>query len=247
MRIARDGTWFHEGSPIGRPAMVRLFSTILRREPDGRHVLVTPVEKLDIEVEDAAVRRGRAEERGRRTRAPPRLPPQHRRHRRRRADHPLRFAPARTGPFPISRARRARGPGRPAGLLRAGRAGAGRRRGAAGPVERRRLLRDGAGGMSLAETLREALERGRRRTPELLPGDAFDEDGRPTPAAVLVPVVDRPEPTMILTERPKTMRKHPGPDQLSRRADRSGRRRAGRRRRCARRRRRSASPPRSSR
>lgn len=53
MRIARDGTWFHEGSPIGRPAMVQLFSTILRREPDGRHVLVTPVEKLDIEVEDA--------------------------------------------------------------------------------------------------------------------------------------------------------------------------------------------------
>lgn len=54
MRIARDGTWFHQGSPIGRPAMVRLFSTILRREPDGRHVLVTPAEKLDIDVEDAA-------------------------------------------------------------------------------------------------------------------------------------------------------------------------------------------------
>lgn len=53
MRIARDGTWFHQGSPIGRPAMVRLFSTILRREPDGGHVLVTPVEKLDIDVEDA--------------------------------------------------------------------------------------------------------------------------------------------------------------------------------------------------
>ena len=53
MRIARDGTWFHEGSPIGRQAMVRLFSTILRREPDGSFVLVTPVEKLDIEVEDA--------------------------------------------------------------------------------------------------------------------------------------------------------------------------------------------------
>ena len=53
MRIGRDGTWFHEGSPIGRPAMVRLFSTILRREPDGRFVLVTPVEKLDIAVEDA--------------------------------------------------------------------------------------------------------------------------------------------------------------------------------------------------
>ena len=53
MRIARDGTWFHQGSPIGRPAMVRLFSNILRREPDGRFVLVTPVEKLDIDVEDA--------------------------------------------------------------------------------------------------------------------------------------------------------------------------------------------------
>ncbi|HYJ83934.1 MAG TPA: DUF1285 domain-containing protein [Allosphingosinicella sp.] len=53
MRIARDGTWFHQGSPIGRQAMVRLFSTILRREADGRFVLVTPVEKLDIEVEDA--------------------------------------------------------------------------------------------------------------------------------------------------------------------------------------------------
>ena len=53
MRIARDGTWYHEGSPIGRQAMVRLFSTILRREPDGSYVLVTPVEKLDIEVEDA--------------------------------------------------------------------------------------------------------------------------------------------------------------------------------------------------
>ena len=53
MRIARDGTWFHQGSPIGRQAMVRLFSTILRREPDGGFVLVTPGEKLDIEVEDA--------------------------------------------------------------------------------------------------------------------------------------------------------------------------------------------------
>ena len=56
MRIARDGTWYHEGTPIGRPAMVRLFSTVLRREPDGSHVLVTPVEKLDIEVESTAFR-----------------------------------------------------------------------------------------------------------------------------------------------------------------------------------------------
>jgi hypothetical protein len=51
MRIAADGTWYHQGRPISRPAMVRLFSTVLRREPDGRHVLVTPVEKLDIDVE----------------------------------------------------------------------------------------------------------------------------------------------------------------------------------------------------
>lgn len=56
MRIASDGTWYHEGAPIRRPAMVRLFSTILRREPDGRHVLVTPVEKLEIEVETTAFR-----------------------------------------------------------------------------------------------------------------------------------------------------------------------------------------------
>src|SRR3954470_17020958 len=56
MRIARDGTWYHEGAPIRRPEMVRLFSTVLRREPDGRHVLVTPVEKLDIEVESTAFR-----------------------------------------------------------------------------------------------------------------------------------------------------------------------------------------------
>ena len=53
MRIARDGTWYHQGSPIGREAMVRLFSTILRREADGSFVLVTPAEKLSIEVEDA--------------------------------------------------------------------------------------------------------------------------------------------------------------------------------------------------
>src|SRR3954463_5290031 len=56
MRIARDGTWYHEGSPISRPAMVRLFSTVLRREADGSHVLVTPVEKLEIEVEATAFR-----------------------------------------------------------------------------------------------------------------------------------------------------------------------------------------------
>ena len=56
MRIARDGTWYHHGQPIRRPEMVRLFSTVLRREPDGRHVLVTPAEKLDIDVESTPFR-----------------------------------------------------------------------------------------------------------------------------------------------------------------------------------------------
>jgi hypothetical protein len=56
MRIGRDGTWYHECAPIRRPAMVRLFSTVLRREDDGRHVLVTPVEKLEIDVETTAFR-----------------------------------------------------------------------------------------------------------------------------------------------------------------------------------------------
>ena len=52
MRIARDGTWFYEGTPIGRPELVRLFSTILRKDGD-RYVLVTPVEKVGIMVDDA--------------------------------------------------------------------------------------------------------------------------------------------------------------------------------------------------
>ena len=52
IRIAKDGTWFHEGTPIGREALVRLFSTVLRLDPDGYH-LVTPVEKMKITVEDA--------------------------------------------------------------------------------------------------------------------------------------------------------------------------------------------------
>src|SRR4029453_10916526 len=50
--IRKDGLWFHEGTPIGREALVRLFSTVLRKDPDGFH-LVTPVEKMKITVEDA--------------------------------------------------------------------------------------------------------------------------------------------------------------------------------------------------
>jgi len=52
MRISRDGTWFYRGSPIGRPALVKLFASVLRREPDGRYGLVTPAERGRIEVED---------------------------------------------------------------------------------------------------------------------------------------------------------------------------------------------------
>jgi uncharacterized protein len=52
LRIARNGTWFYMGTPINRPALVRLFATVLRKDPD-RHVLVTPVERVGIEVEDA--------------------------------------------------------------------------------------------------------------------------------------------------------------------------------------------------
>jgi 8-oxo-dGTP pyrophosphatase MutT (NUDIX family) len=67
--------------------------------------------------------------------------------------------------------------------------------------------------MSLAEMLREALELGHRASPELIGGDALDEEAPGhgiTPAAVLVAVVDRADPTVILTLRPETMRKHPG-------------------------------------
>ncbi|OFE11442.1 hypothetical protein PHACT_12895 [Pseudohongiella acticola] len=52
MRIAADGRWYHESSPIGRIAMVRLFSSILRLDDDGHHYLVTPVEKVRITVDD---------------------------------------------------------------------------------------------------------------------------------------------------------------------------------------------------
>jgi uncharacterized protein len=52
MRIAADGTWHYMGTPINRPALVKLFSTVLRKDPE-RHVLVTPVERVGIEVEDA--------------------------------------------------------------------------------------------------------------------------------------------------------------------------------------------------
>ena len=53
MEIKRDGTWFYMGTPIGRKPLVRLFSTVLRKDEDGKTYLVTPVEKVGIRVEDA--------------------------------------------------------------------------------------------------------------------------------------------------------------------------------------------------
>jgi len=53
MEIRADGTWFYMGTPIGRAPLVRLFSTVLRKDEDGRTYLVTPVEKVGIRVEDA--------------------------------------------------------------------------------------------------------------------------------------------------------------------------------------------------
>lgn len=53
MSIRKDGIWLYQGSPIGRPALVKLFASILRKDDDGKHYLVTPVEKIDVAVEDA--------------------------------------------------------------------------------------------------------------------------------------------------------------------------------------------------
>jgi hypothetical protein len=53
LKILHDGTWLYQGSPIGRLALVQLFASVLRKDPDGRTYLVTPAEKVDVEVEDA--------------------------------------------------------------------------------------------------------------------------------------------------------------------------------------------------
>lgn len=52
MRIARDGTWFYRGSPINRMPLVKLFASVLRREPDGLYWLITPAERGRVAVED---------------------------------------------------------------------------------------------------------------------------------------------------------------------------------------------------
>lgn len=54
MRVAADGKWYHQGGEITRPAMIRAFSSLLRRERDGSHWLVTPQEMQSVDVDDAA-------------------------------------------------------------------------------------------------------------------------------------------------------------------------------------------------
>jgi hypothetical protein len=53
LRIRADGVWLYRDSPIARPALVKLFASVLRRDADGRHYLVTPAEKIDVAVDDA--------------------------------------------------------------------------------------------------------------------------------------------------------------------------------------------------
>lgn len=101
MRIAADGSWTHQGSPIGRRDMVRKFATILRREADGGYVLVNPAERLSIAVDDAPFLAIRMKADGRRIAfqtnvgdlviAGP--------------DHPIRFAECDDGPHPYVRVR----------------------------------------------------------------------------------------------------------------------------------------------
>jgi hypothetical protein len=64
LRIRRDGAWLYQESPIGRMALVKLFAGVLRKDADGRHYLVTPVEKVDVAVDDAPFLAVEAEVRG---------------------------------------------------------------------------------------------------------------------------------------------------------------------------------------
>jgi hypothetical protein len=99
-RILADGTWLHDGRPVARPALVRLFASVLRREPDGRYWLVTPTERAAVVVDDApfvaiamtAEGTSRDAEIRFRTNVDSWVPLD--------ADHPLRIAHGTTGPRP---------------------------------------------------------------------------------------------------------------------------------------------------
>ncbi len=214
MRIGADGTWYHQGLPIRRPEMVRLFSGILRREADGRHVLVTPVEMLDIEVDDAPfVAVGvESEGRGKGRRLGFRLntgeaviagP-----------DHPIRVACGTTGPRPYLHVR--------AGLeALVGRSpyhelaewALAEGNELPGLWSDGVLLQSGRSGLSLIDEIRHVLAIAHPAPAELLSGDVVDDasdEGHIVAAAVLMAIVDRPRPTLLLTKRTDTLRRHPG-------------------------------------
>ena len=81
MKIRADGVWIYRGSPIGRMPLVKLFASVLRKDADGRHYLVTPAEKVDVEVADAPFLAVEMEVRGSGREQSLDLPHQRRRHR----------------------------------------------------------------------------------------------------------------------------------------------------------------------
>ena len=129
--IRKDGVWFHEGTPIGREALVRLFSTVLRKDPDGIY-LVTPVEKMKITVEDAPFVAVRVDREGEALRFLTNVGDE------------VEAGPGEPDPGGDGRGRRAAalpacppragGADRPAGVLRAGGDGRGARHAATGPT-----------------------------------------------------------------------------------------------------------------
>ena len=143
MRIGADGRWFHQGSEIRRPEMVRLFATILRRD-GAQHYLVTPVERLSIEVDDAPFLAVDVEAERRRQNPTARVSNERRRLRRGRCRPPDRHERRVAGRATV-RARQgwARRADFPAGLLPSGGTCGSRTERTRRRVEQRRVLRTG--------------------------------------------------------------------------------------------------------
>ena len=228
IRIARDGTWFHLGTPIGRKELVRLFSTILRKDPDG-YYLVTPAEKMRITVDDAPFLAVLLTVEGAGQDAAAYLHHQCRRRncRGKRQSHSRRYGSCDPGTFALRACSpRAGGPDIARGVLsidRSRHTGRGRTSRPAWSVERWRFLsawsaRMTAPAMALVERLHARL----LSTPPPLPlvparsDYDFDPGARPPgarllePAAVLIPIVARAEPTILFTQRSAHLPRHPG-------------------------------------
>ena len=126
MKIRADGVWIYGGTPIGRMPLVKLFAGVLRKDADGKHYLVTPAEKVDVDVADAPFLAVEMEVQGSGREQTPGLPHQRRRHRHRRprASAAVRRRAGEPGPQALpARARPARGAGDARALLRSRRAG----------------------------------------------------------------------------------------------------------------------------